>query len=81
VGLLSGAVDVLVVLTIGWVILLAVVWLHHRARALVGPAVRLVPDLVGLVRFLLGDPSTPKGSVPLVRQPRGFDLLRRLVGI
>jgi uncharacterized membrane protein YkvA (DUF1232 family) len=59
VGLLSGIVVVLAGLTIGWVILVAVIWLHRPARALVGPAVRMVPDLVGLVRSLLGDRSTP----------------------
>jgi uncharacterized membrane protein YkvA (DUF1232 family) len=59
VGLFSGIVVALILIITGWLILVAVVWLHRPARALVGPAVRLVPDLIGLVRSLLGDPSTP----------------------
>ena len=47
-----------------WIILVAVLWLHRPSRALVGPAVRMAPDLIRLVRSLLGDRSTP-GSVKI----------------
>jgi uncharacterized membrane protein YkvA (DUF1232 family) len=55
-GALAGAAAVLVG---GWLLLLAFLWLHRPSRELVGPAVRLVPDLARLVRVLLADGAVP----------------------
>jgi uncharacterized membrane protein YkvA (DUF1232 family) len=60
VEVLLGLVVLLVVLVASWLLLIAVLWLHRPSRELVGPALRLVPDLVRLVRSLLADPGTPR---------------------
>lgn len=49
----------LLIVALGWLLLVAFLWLHRPSRELVGPALRLVPDLVRLVRDLLMDRSTP----------------------
>jgi uncharacterized membrane protein YkvA (DUF1232 family) len=41
-----------------WTIVI-LLWLHRPSRDLVGPALRLIPDLVRLVRALLAEPATP----------------------
>ena len=51
---------VLGVIVATWLALVAVVLLHRPSRELVGPAIRLLPDLVRLVRSLLADPATPR---------------------
>lgn len=51
---------ILIVAALAWVILVALVWLHRPARAIAGPALRLIPDLVHLTRSLLGDHATPR---------------------
>lgn len=43
----------------GWLLLLAFLWLHRPSRELAGGALRLIPDLVRLVRGLLADGNTP----------------------
>ena len=53
------AVTVVVVAWIGFVF---VIWLHRPSRALAGSALRLVPDLVRLVRSLIADRRTPLSS-------------------
>jgi uncharacterized membrane protein YkvA (DUF1232 family) len=57
--LLSGIAAVALVLVATWLLLVAFLWLHRPSRELVGPALRLVPDLVRLVRSLMGDSTTP----------------------
>jgi uncharacterized membrane protein YkvA (DUF1232 family) len=47
------------VVAIGWLLLVAFLWLHRPSRELAGSALRLIPDLVRLVRGLLGDSATP----------------------
>jgi uncharacterized membrane protein YkvA (DUF1232 family) len=47
------------VLAMGWLLLAAFLWLHRPSRELAGASVRLIPDLVRLVRGLLGDSATP----------------------
>jgi uncharacterized membrane protein YkvA (DUF1232 family) len=49
----------LAVAAIGWLLLVGFLWLHRPSRDLVGPALRLIPDLVRLVRGLLADSGTP----------------------
>ena len=44
---------------IGWLLLVAFLWLHRPSRELAGTALRLIPDLVRLVRGLLADSGTP----------------------
>jgi uncharacterized membrane protein YkvA (DUF1232 family) len=48
-----------VVLLVAWLAIIALLWLHRPSRALVGPALRLVPDVVVLVQRVLADPLTP----------------------
>jgi uncharacterized membrane protein YkvA (DUF1232 family) len=45
-----------------WVLLLAVLWINRPTRALIGPALHLIPDLVRCVRSLLADPMTPRSA-------------------
>ena len=59
-----GALLVVVLATgAAWLLLLVVLWLHRPSRELAGPAVRLVPDLVRLVRTLVADGATTPRSV------------------
>jgi uncharacterized membrane protein YkvA (DUF1232 family) len=48
-----------VVVAIGWLLLAAFLWLHRPSRDLAGSALRLIPDLVRLVRGLVADARTP----------------------
>jgi uncharacterized membrane protein YkvA (DUF1232 family) len=57
--LITALVAALVVVALGWLLLVGFLWLHRPSRAVAGPALRLVPDLVRLVRRLLADPGTP----------------------
>jgi len=45
-----------------WLIVVAVLWLHRPSRELALPALRMLPDVLRLIRRLVVDPSTP-GSV------------------
>jgi uncharacterized membrane protein YkvA (DUF1232 family) len=60
VGLLDALLAALAIVVIAWIVLVGIVWLHQPSRALAGQAVRLIPDLVRLVRSLVGDPATPR---------------------
>jgi uncharacterized membrane protein YkvA (DUF1232 family) len=53
------AIAILVAL---WIVCVATIWLHRPARALVLPALRLIPDIVRLVRSLLADDQTPRSA-------------------
>ena len=59
VTVIQAIVGAFVVVAIGWLLLVAFVLLHRPSRDLAGPALRLIPDLVRLVRSLLADPGTP----------------------
>jgi uncharacterized membrane protein YkvA (DUF1232 family) len=49
-----------VALVIGvWLVAVALIWLHRPSRELAMPLLRLVPDLLRLVRRLMADPATP----------------------
>lgn len=50
------------VLIAAWLILAALVWLHRPTRELAAPALRLIPDLVRLVRSLIADRRTPRSA-------------------
>ena len=43
-----------------WLAAVALIWLHRPSRDLAMPVLRLVPDVVRLVRRLLADPATPR---------------------
>ena len=47
------------VVAIAWLLLAAFLWLHRPSRELAGAALRLIPDLVRLVRGMLADGRTP----------------------
>jgi uncharacterized membrane protein YkvA (DUF1232 family) len=59
-----GLVDELLVVAgafvLAWLVLVVVIWLHRPSRALVTPALLLIPDLVRLVRSLLVDRDSPR---------------------
>jgi uncharacterized membrane protein YkvA (DUF1232 family) len=59
VTVIQAIVGAFVVVAIGWLLLVAFVLLHRPSRDLAGPALRLIPDLVRLVRSLLAEPGTP----------------------
>ena len=59
VWVIAGLVVVLATAA-AWLLLAVVLWLHRPSRELAGPAMRLVPDLVRLVRALLSDAATPR---------------------
>jgi uncharacterized membrane protein YkvA (DUF1232 family) len=60
VGILGALIAAAGVLVLTWIVLIAVLWLHRPSRAVAGPALRLVPDLIRLVRSLIGDSATPR---------------------
>ncbi|MDQ2941595.1 MAG: DUF1232 domain-containing protein [Chloroflexota bacterium] len=45
-----------------WLVAVLVVWLHRPSRELALPALRLLPDILRLVRRLLADPGTTRGQ-------------------
>ena len=52
--LLVGAVLVV------WLVLVALIWLHRPSRHLAAAALRLLPDILRLLRGLVADPATPR---------------------
>jgi uncharacterized membrane protein YkvA (DUF1232 family) len=51
-----------------WLIVVLLIWLHRPSRDLAMPVLRLLPNIVILVRRLLADPATPRS----VRVALGF---------
>ncbi len=45
-----------------WLLAILLIWLHRPSRELAGPALRLLPDIIRLVRRLLADPGTTRGQ-------------------
>jgi uncharacterized membrane protein YkvA (DUF1232 family) len=58
-SVIEALAGVFAVVAVGWLLLVAFLWLHRPSRDLVRPALRLIPDLVLLVRVLLADAGTP----------------------
>jgi uncharacterized membrane protein YkvA (DUF1232 family) len=59
-GQILGPLAVLVAVVVGvWLAAVALIWLHRPSRELAMPLIRLVPDLLRLVRRLMADPATP----------------------
>jgi uncharacterized membrane protein YkvA (DUF1232 family) len=44
----------------GWLVLVALIWLHRPSRHLAAAAMRLLPDILRLLRDLVADPGTPR---------------------
>ena len=59
-SLLEGVLLAIAGFAVAWLLLVVVLYLHRPSRELAGPALRLIPDLVRLVRSLLADPATPR---------------------
>jgi uncharacterized membrane protein YkvA (DUF1232 family) len=57
---LRTVLTVVLVAAVSWLLLVTVLWLHRPSRDLAAPVVRLVPDLIRLVRSLLADEATPR---------------------
>ena len=66
--MLNSVLVALAVLIGLWLIAVLIIWLHRPSRELAMPALRLLPNIVVLVRRLLGDPATPRS----VRWALGF---------
>ena len=68
----------LVVLALGWLVLVAVVWLNRPTRAQAAVYLRLLPELTRLVFRLVRDPGTPTryriGLVPFLSDQVAVDL-------
>lgn len=59
-GLVLGPLAVFVAVVVGvWLVAVVVIWLHRPSRELAMPLLRLVPDVLRLVRRLMADPTTP----------------------
>lgn len=56
----GGLLIVVVATGAAWLLLVVALWLHRPSRELAGPAIRLIPDLVRLVRALFSDDATPR---------------------
>jgi uncharacterized membrane protein YkvA (DUF1232 family) len=59
---LPAIIIVLLGVVASWLLLIAVLWINRPTRALIGPALHLIPDLVRCVRSLLADPTTPRSA-------------------
>lgn len=57
--LIRTIIVAIAVIAVAWLLLVAFLWLHRPSRELARPALRLIPDLVRLVRGLLADGTTP----------------------
>jgi uncharacterized membrane protein YkvA (DUF1232 family) len=60
VELVTSVLVAAVLVSMLWLGLVAVLWLHRPSRELAVPALRALPDLVRLCRALLADPRTPR---------------------
>jgi uncharacterized membrane protein YkvA (DUF1232 family) len=56
---LETLLTALLVLVVGWLVLVAVVWLNRPTRDQAAVLLRLLPDLTRLVIRLVRDPGTP----------------------
>ena len=57
---LGGLLVVVAVVVATWPLLVAVIWLHRPSRYLAGAALRLLPDVLRMLRALVADPATPR---------------------
>ena len=59
-SMLEAIVGTLLIIAVLWLLLVTFLLLHRPSRELAGPALRLIPDLLRLVRALLADSGTPR---------------------
>src|SRR5918994_4671700 len=58
-----GGFLVVVGIVVGtWLLLVALIWLHRPSRHLAGAALRLLPDVLRMLRGLVADPATPRAE-------------------
>lgn len=56
-----GGLLVAIAVVLGlWLVLVLLIWLHRPSRELAMPALRLLPNILVLVRRLMADPATPR---------------------
>lgn len=56
----GGLIVVLGVAVAIWLSLVVFIWLHRPSRHLAGAALRLLPDVLRMLRALVADPATPR---------------------
>jgi uncharacterized membrane protein YkvA (DUF1232 family) len=61
-NVIGAIVVALAVVAISWLLLVGFLWLHRPSRDLAAATLRLIPDLVRLVRGLLSDSGTPMSA-------------------
>ena len=61
-SVLDALLVLVVAIAVGWLVLVAFLWVHRPSRELAVPALRLVPSVVRLVRSLISDPATPRSA-------------------
>lgn len=66
--LISSLLVALAIVVGLWLLAVLLIWLHRPSRELAMPVLRLLPNIVILVRRLLADPATPRS----VRFALGF---------
>jgi hypothetical protein len=59
-----------------WLALVAVIWLHRPSRHLAAAALRLLPDVLHMLRALVADPATPRRERWLLIGPSGSSFRR-----
>lgn len=57
---LGGLLLIVAAVAAVWLILVALIWLHRPSRHLAAAALRLLPDILRLLRALVADPVTPQ---------------------
>ena len=57
---LTAVVSLVALAVAVWLVAVVVIWLHRPSRELAMPALRLVPDILRLVRRLMTDARTPR---------------------
>lgn len=60
VDIVSALLTIVVTGLVLWLVVVAILWLHRPSRDLALPAVRMLPDVLRLIRRLLVDPATPR---------------------
>jgi uncharacterized membrane protein YkvA (DUF1232 family) len=58
-GLLGPLLVLIAVVVAVWLVAVAAIWLHRPSRELALPLLRLLPDVLRLVRRLMADSNTP----------------------
>jgi uncharacterized membrane protein YkvA (DUF1232 family) len=57
---LRGILVLALVVVAIWLVLVALIWLHRPSRHLAGAALRVLPDVLRMLRALVIDPATPR---------------------